>query len=208
MRTKNIHYRNSILLKLANTNNYISIPELVDFTTSEYWRGDKGLDFETIDNILKEEDISRLLDPQSINKRTKTGGIRETKTYKLIDDFNTFLEIICYIDDIYFDSLMRTNYYKKFELEFKNRIKEETELDPCFHLNVRELISINFYDSDKDIYDNIKDSCEIRLKTIAIWIRKNEKLKRQLKLLKSQPLDKITNQRIKIIENLLVPSKT
>jgi hypothetical protein len=145
-----------------------------------------GLDFQTIDNILNEKEISNLIDIVKENR------IR-SKSYKLKDDFDKFIELICYIDES-FDSLMCTNYYRKFEPEFRNRINEQSKYI------TGQYISINFYDSNKDIYDNIKESYFFGLKEIAKKIQRQEKLKERLKLLKSGPLDERTNLQIMIME--------
>lgn len=146
-----------------------------------------GLDFQTIDNILREKEISNLIDVG--NKIS----VRQIKTYKLKDDFDKFIELICYIDK-FLDSLLCTNYYKKFEPKFRSRINEEPKYI------TGQYISINFYDNSKDIYDNIKENYFFGLKEIAKEIRKKEKLTERLKLLKSQPLDNRTNLQIKIIK--------
>lgn len=134
-RSKNIELRKAVIIELAKANDNKSIPELSILTK---------IPFETIDNILKEKDISILIDKshKKIQISTKT-GYREAYKYKLKPCLDNLLAVFKYLGNRkYQKEIMQTAYFKNhipfileklktittsvFEL-FEETVKEATE---------------------------------------------------------------------------------
>jgi hypothetical protein len=117
-KTKNPELRKSVIIELARANRQKSIPELSTITQ---------IPFVTIDNILKEKDISILIDKSDKKTliSTKT-GIREAYKYKLKSTPENLLAVFEYLETKqYQKKVMETDYYKSFIPYIEKKAKED-----------------------------------------------------------------------------------
>jgi len=121
-KTKDPELRKNVIIELAKANGQKSIPELSTLT---------HIPFETIDNILKEKEISILIDKsdEKIPIITKTGP-REAYKYRLKSSLDNLLSIFNYLNDKNWKKqLMQTDYYKTLIPEIKKKAKVDFKLN-------------------------------------------------------------------------------